>query len=429
MSLNNKIIYDKDNLYWIIIGIISIGIGFSLELIYVSHDINKIPLVFSSISTGLAAIFALVFAIITISVQMTKRYSAMDLFFTLSTVILMLIFSVTIILPLLMIQIGFYFPKIIISLFTFCILSLIPFLKNISSKLKFEVGLQNLKEEICEAIDLNHDASAANKIKELSSLGIASLKENKIDRLKTVIQSLDDIISITVQEMEDIDIFNETHPITSKSFELKKTYDAIGLELINLIYSSSEKRDRDILKDMLQVYGSYVVHHDSSYGITIQQKLLKNLGIKFIKYKFNDEFIEEIEKFLFDIIESNIEGFGLFRQYSIQYIRELAEESFKENLRIPFKKAVLYLWYSGAYAQQQSIEIFQENPISEASHNKTKYISNNLEFVAGQLYKIEELVGKSEFEKSFEEIYNYDKFPGLLEALTKYKSMYDVAHS
>ncbi len=328
MSLNSKIIYDKDTLYWIIIGIISIGIGFSLELIYVSHDINQIPLVFSSISTGLAAIFALVFAIITISVQMTKRYSAMDLFFTHSTVILMLIFSVTIILPLLMIEIGFYSPKLINSLFIFCILSLIPFLKNISSKLKFEVGLQNLKEEICEAIDLNHDASAANKIKELSSLGLETLRENKIHRLNTVIQSLHDIILITIQEMEDIDIFNETHNTSSKSFELIKTYDTIGEELINLISSATEKRDKKMLKDMLNEYGSYVVHNKNSYGIIRQQKLLKSVAIKFIKYKLDDELIKEIEILFYNILEGDSQ-FGFVREYSIQYTRELCEECLK----------------------------------------------------------------------------------------------------
>ena len=347
LSLNNKIIYYKDTIYWIVIGIISVLSGLSLSLIDVNSNINQIPLVFSSISTGLSAIFALVFAIITISVQMTKKYTAIDLFFTRSTVILMMIFSITIILPLLMLMIGFYLPKLIATLFIFCILSVIPFLKNISSKLKFEVGLQNLKEDICEFIDLNYDASAANKIKELSSLGLATLKENKIDRLEVVIQSLDYIVSTTVQKMEDIETFNETfnrtHPNTSKSFELNKTYDAIGEELISLISSASEKGNQKILEDMLQVYSFYVVQYDG-YNITRQQKLLKSVGIKFCKHKLDDELIEEIVRLLYNILEGN-SGFGIVRKDSIRYIQELCEEYFKNNLKMPFENALVYLWY------------------------------------------------------------------------------------
>ncbi len=96
----------------------------------------------------------------------------------------------------------------------------------------------------------------------------------------------------------------------------------------------------------------------------------------------------------------------------------------KENYKDSFKKGLLYLWYSGANAQQRYIEIEQQ-PLSDNLHKKLEYISNNLQFVIGQLYKIEELVGKKEFEKIFEESYKYKGFPGLLQALKKFKSLYD----
>ena len=427
MALTSKIInLYGDYSHWIIPVIASVSIGLSLELFDVTFDLHQIPLVFSSMSTSLAAIFALVFAIITISVQMSKRYTAMDLFFTYSTMILMLIFSVTIILPLLMLEIGYYFPKLMISLFTFCIFSLHPFLKDISSKLKFEIGLQNLKEEIAVAIDLNHDASAANKIRDFGLLGLITIKENKSDRLNIVIKSISDISWIVIEEIEKIHILNEKKGTEVKSFELQKTYDAIGEELLSLISTTSEKKENsNVLEDLLNNYGFYIVQHNHSYGIRKQQELLKNVGIKFIENKIDNESINKIYRFLFYILEDDFD-FGTISKNSIVYLNELGSKSYEENLKYSLKSSILYLWYSGAHIQNRFSKIQTESHTNHKLFKTLEYINDIRETTIEQLHLMEKLVGKIEFENFYINATNCDLLPGLLNDLKSFRTLYDV---
>ncbi|MDW7728291.1 MAG: hypothetical protein SCH70_14530 [Candidatus Methanoperedens sp.] len=275
MNLYQKIVLIKnkfiDNFWWVLIVISSFGVGFILKINrnYINHGINQTidqtPIVLSSISTSLAAILALIFAIIILSIQMTQKYTAIDVFFNRITKILMLIFSITIILPLLMLETGYYFPEIMISLFTFCILSLYPFLKNINLKLKYEVGIQNLNEKISENFDSNLDAQTANKIKELSNLGQNALKDHQSDKTNTVIRSLNDFSILATEK------------------KLISTIKAIETGVIKLICSAIDRKKVEMITDLFNILTYLIYPHDDRLVINKRQRMLKEVGIKIIE--------------------------------------------------------------------------------------------------------------------------------------------------
>lgn len=399
---------------WIIIGIISLGVGVTLEITDVTFNFQQIPLVFSSISTGLAAIFALVFAIITVSIQITKRYNAIDLFFGKSTIILMLIFSVTIILPLLnlMLEIRLY-PKLMISLFTFCILSLIPFLKNINSKLQFEVGLQNLKEEIFEVMDLGNDASTANKIRDLTLIGSKTIRQNLTDKTNLIIGSLSDM------------------SVSAREKKLKVTTEVIGIGFINLICSTDKKKDDKIISDLLtelKYHFGYCIHEDIEYQYSIEkhQQLLEQLGIKFIDNEFNEKLIQQIMELYFSILESSHEHFYGIKKNSIIILGELCRESFKKKLTKSGEYSVLYLWYSSANMLNWYNKILNS---SQRISKKPQRIFDILKTAINVLYEIENLIGTDEFDRLFNETKDYNTFtawPGVFywPSIKKFRTEY-----
>ncbi len=106
----------------------------------------------SSISQGLAAIFALVFTITIFGAQMMRKFTAMDKMIDKWTKILMLIFAIGIILPLMHLETNYDFLNdllhlnfdktenlslaIDLSIATFCVLAIIPYLMKVNRIMK-----------------------------------------------------------------------------------------------------------------------------------------------------------------------------------------------------------------------------------------------------------------------------------------------------
>jgi hypothetical protein len=99
------------------------------------------------------------------------------------TIFLMVIFGIGVITPLLVLKIGFWGCGVILSIATasFCVFSLIPFLKGVNGVLKYDIGIANLNEAILEAIELGYEPRAINKIGELNEIGESAVREYRED--------------------------------------------------------------------------------------------------------------------------------------------------------------------------------------------------------------------------------------------------------
>ena len=168
--------WEKYN-WWILCIIITITLFVMLHCIYPNTDPENARYILSAISQGLAAILALVFTITLIAVQMTRSYTAMDQMFKSETVIFMLVFAIGIVLPLIILKTGSDYVNGCIVLATFCVLSLIPHLKEVNATLKYDIAPNNLREEAMNAIRLAHGTTAINKIEDLAQLGVSAAED------------------------------------------------------------------------------------------------------------------------------------------------------------------------------------------------------------------------------------------------------------
>ena len=170
--------------WWILCIIITLAVFVILYYVHPNTDQDNARYILSAIAQSLAAILALVFTITLVVSQMTRKYTAMDkIIFRPETIFLMIIFGIGVITPLLVLKIGFWGCGVILSIATasFCVFSLIPFLKGVNSVLKYDIGIGNLYEEIMEAIESGYESKANNKIMELNEIGRGAVKEFRED--------------------------------------------------------------------------------------------------------------------------------------------------------------------------------------------------------------------------------------------------------
>jgi hypothetical protein len=163
---------------------------------------DNILYLLSSISQGLAAVFALVFTITIFGAQMMQKFTAMDKIIDGWTKGLMILFAVGILLPLIQLETDYDVLNlsfinttnlslaIDLSIATFCICALIPYLTKVNRIMKYEGGISKLSEELSEAIDSNHTSTASNKISELVDLGISSSNEMFEDDTTKIVDKL-----------------------------------------------------------------------------------------------------------------------------------------------------------------------------------------------------------------------------------------------
>ena len=170
------------------------------SVLYFVHP-NECPdnarYILSAISQGLAAILALVFTITLVVAQMTRRYTAMDkIILRRETIFLMIVFGFGIIAPLLVLEFGFWRWGVILSIViaSFCVFSLLPFLLGVNSGvLKYDSWVENLNEEIMEAIELGYEPRAINKIRELNEIGKDAVGEFREDAVRKILIQLSGI--------------------------------------------------------------------------------------------------------------------------------------------------------------------------------------------------------------------------------------------
>ena len=202
-KLKIKLIKHKLGLFVCIIFVLAMLVGWLVYSLPIADTKNDL---LSTISQGLAAILALVFAIAIFGSQMMQRFTAMDKIIDGKTKGLMILFAVGILLPLIQLETDYDFLNNIlhlnfdktanlslaIDLFlaTFCVLAVIPFLIKVNRTMKYDGGIPKLAEEVAEAIDSLRPESALNRISELIKLGINTVDDILEPKTREIVNEL-----------------------------------------------------------------------------------------------------------------------------------------------------------------------------------------------------------------------------------------------
>ena len=183
------------HVYWLICIVCGFFI-FEISFIINSHFMTSgegVKYLLSAISQALAAVFTLVFTVSLMVATMAGKYTAIDKFFNRSTIFLMALFAIGIILPILLLNIDStsIFPYgFLVSLSTglaaFCIVAVIPYLKNLNNILKFDIGVSNLISELHESVTAENYTRANTVVYDLLDIGKSAI-ENKREKPTRII--------------------------------------------------------------------------------------------------------------------------------------------------------------------------------------------------------------------------------------------------
>ena len=182
--------------------IIAIAVFLILYYCYPDTEQDNARYILSAISQGLAAILALVFTITLVVSQMTRRYTAMDkIIFRHETILLMIVFGIGVVTPLLVLKFGFWGwgVNFSIAIASFCVFSLLPFLKGVNGVLKYDIGIVNLDEEIMEAIKSENEAKTDQGMMDLESICKDAINESREETTLEIIDFLSEIGGKTIE--------------------------------------------------------------------------------------------------------------------------------------------------------------------------------------------------------------------------------------
>ncbi|MDY9924841.1 hypothetical protein, partial [Methanosarcina sp.] len=165
----------------------------------------------SSVSQGLAAVFALVFTISIFGAQMMGRFTALDRMMDKWTKLYMILFTLGIILPLLQLKMGIYSIDLVsvgnidllaIDLFlvVFCVLGIIPYLIKINRITKYQGGILKLNEEARDAIDSKNVAIASYRVIRLNELCLNALDDSLPDEAMSITTMIRTIGNLSVEK-------------------------------------------------------------------------------------------------------------------------------------------------------------------------------------------------------------------------------------
>lgn len=173
--------------------------------------------VFSTSAGILSTVFSIIFVLWTVFMQMSGEYTSADVVHNKEMKNLMRLYFGTIVLSLMMLETTFQFPILVLTLTFACILSLYPFLYNISNKLVYDVGVKNLSEEISSLINSNDEDRVISKIDSLESICKRSIIDNK------------------QRVFRDILIILEMKTLKAKEKKMTKVIEIVGVGYLDIL--------------------------------------------------------------------------------------------------------------------------------------------------------------------------------------------------
>lgn len=348
-------------------------------------------LVFSTSATILATIFTIIFVLLTVFIQISDVYTSAKIFYSNEAKNLMRLYFVTIVLSLMMLVTTYQFPILVLTLTFACILSLYPFLHNISNKLVYDVGLRNLSKKISLQITSNDEVSTINEIISLRDICVSAIEEEQLLYFNYVMSVFStNIYMVKRQKMIE----------AVKEFGDQYLYILSFLVNENPITNNRKKMTELLLREVRK-YMSNCTELIKCDSLDDQMFLLKPIGIDMIKASFDDKSVKVVINILwsnFYNIQSN-KNIDIIEELKredlkdtlVKYLGEMAKESFNYNRENPFTFSVALLWKIGAELFQAEKEF--NRPISPTL----------LSTIVEQLNEIEKLIEADLFQKKFEE--------------------------
>lgn len=365
-------------------------------------------LVASTSAAILSTIFTIIFVLLTVFIQISDIYNAASLFQSKETKNLMRLYFVTIVLSLVMLEMDFQFPILVLTLTFMCILSLYPFLNSFSDKIVYDVGVGKLSAEIPSLIDEDRESHALGKIYSLASISKRSIKDSRLsDFLVTMSIFQDSTQRAKKQKMiEFIEITGlHYYSILDNSIQLNSPkYNRTTM--VRLIFNQ--------INDYISEYSDVLKCQD----IDLQIYSLKDIGTKMTQTDFNGRHMDLVVNTLLNIFfsvqkkrnlkdnEKEIDeqseiGYLAYELEPniIESIGELATKLYNHKQeKSSFNRSVEALFLIGAKACQV--------------HEKSLLTKSLASFEAAQqLEIIEDIIGNKKFEIIFEKMKSSKRYP------------------
>lgn len=358
-------------------------------------------LVFSTSAAILSTVFTIIFVLLTVFIQMSGEYTSADILYNTETSLLLRLYFGTIVLSLMMLETTFQFPILVLTLTFACILSLYPFLYNLSNKLMYGVGVKELSEKISSLINSNEEDLAINKIYLLTNICKRSVTDNRQQMFQNILYNL----------------YKNSLKAKDKKMENAIIVFGVGyLDILNSLIAENPTASRENittnddtlrLLDYIKLYAENYSEMIPCIYLNYQQALaLKEAGIKMINSGFEDNTVNQIVEILFCTFKSlqkkreldNCEAENSIEKVEIdivQYIGVLMVELHQVNFKLSFNTSMIKLFEIGA-------KVLQARDIAEPSNS-----SKLLNVIVKQLYEIEHITSTVEFDNRYKNLRQY----------------------
>jgi len=294
--------------WWIYCVIIAIAAFLILHYVHSNTDQENARYILSAISQGLAAILALVFTITLVVSQMTRRYTATKkIILNSGTKFLMIVFGTGIILPLFALKFGWFCVGVNLSIVIacFCIALLLPFLKNVSDVLIYDVGYVNLYGEITDAIKSENEAKTVQGIIDLESICKDAIKESREEITSTIINFFSEIGEKTIETK-----------LKTATGNLIVRLKSIGIEMVENGFEEATLSD---LAGALSYLRIGAAENEWEREAKLATRTLKEIGCKAAEKELISVTVDAIE----GLKHVGLEGIG-GRNINTQTVRELS---------------------------------------------------------------------------------------------------------
>jgi hypothetical protein len=406
---------------WIISAFIAIIAFFVLCLIRSNANLDNARYILSAISQGFAAIFALVFTITLIVAQLTGSY-AIILKKEKEFIFLMIIFGIGIIIPLIILNLGFWFIGVngAIAFSIFCIAALIQhFAGIINEELKY-AWIEKLPGEVEDSIDSQNIPRASVKIEELGMLGKDVARKRVEDQAISVIRGLQraglkaieggkefgDIVYTSIYELYGVGLEAARKKLDAqKARELFS--DIIGFTVVTFSATASAL---NALKDV----GTKAAKADMGDATFSAMEYLGEVGIVAMENGLNQDTINEavlgLEEVGKESAEKRLTYSGNFVVVQVmEKLMEFGNKAIKHKYETEL--IVNVLWVLSAASTKYSVDF-------DITIRVIQFVRN----IPSEASTIVAL-----FEKGFDNGRRYvdEKFPDLVDSLREFKKRYE----
>jgi len=303
--------------YWIFILLIIIYwiISFAIGEI----ECNSKNYILSSISQGLAALFALIFTVSLIIAQISEKYSsqALEYLYSKRFIFFAFLFTFGIFFPLIAMKLDSdLYVNFSIGIAGTCIILLIPFFLSFKDLIIVRLLLLRLSNKVTR--EMKEKRTLSEQINDIENILLIALKEKRYPLFNSGLISYFDIF-VNVNDLRFMLDF---------------------LELSNNIFDQSieDKRGRHIIIDSLRISGEHSVSSQSRFGNHLVCQCLSNKGKEGVNSQ-DDTIVREVTWSLMKIADKSIK-----KNWLLGFNRSLLEMKFLFEAAIENGTAEMKYW-------------------------------------------------------------------------------------